>query len=161
GRLAQSMVFDLDDLDDAIEELDRIFLETEGAQHADVIALCRSLFDVLEWSDESAAAALFAQEFVCRLHQTVRPVDQLTASEWLVSSAGTTKYFRGGGGDGRFEHVAKLSERGAVWSLLIRGELGDTGPFEIRHLLAVRVANGRIASVDIYDERDADIALAV
>ena len=160
GRVAQSMVFDLDDVDDAIKELDRIFLEAEGAEHAGVLALGRTLFDVLERSDATAAAALFAPEFVCRLHQTVRPVDQLTASEWLVSSAGTTEYFRRGGGDGRLEHIAKLSERGAVWSLLIRGEPDDGGPFEIRHLLAVRVGNGRIVSVDIYDERDADAALA-
>ena len=55
GRLARSMVFDLDALGDAIEELDRIFLEAEGAEHADVLALGRTLFDVLERSDAEAA----------------------------------------------------------------------------------------------------------
>ena len=150
GRCLRSTLFDADDVDGAIAELDRMFLEGEGAAHTDVLALVTALFATAERNDRAAAAALVAPGFVCRQHQTLRPFDELTFSEWISDATGTTDYFSGTAG--RYVHITNLSERGGLWSLVVTGERGDTGPFELSYLMALRVANGLVMSLDVFPD---------
>src|SRR5205814_246149 len=58
----------------------------------------------------------------------------------------------------RVEHVADLTSHGGVWAAVTIGGQANGGPYEVPWLMAMRVANGRISSLDIYDEHDVDAA---
>ncbi|MGH8976682.1 MAG: hypothetical protein ACRDV7_01310, partial [Acidimicrobiia bacterium] len=151
GRFTASILFDSDDLDTALAEADRMFLETEAAEHADVLALAESLFGALGRHDNDTIGALLAPEFVVRSHRTVRPSARLTASEWLASLdvIGTRSV-------PRINHIAQLSGDGGVWAVEFRGHLAEGGAFAIPLLMTLRVANGLVVTLDAYDPHDAE-----
>jgi DNA-binding SARP family transcriptional activator/ketosteroid isomerase-like protein len=160
GQLLHSTLFDVDDLGGALAELDRLFVEGEGADHTDVLCLMASLFDALLRRDRHGVAALLAPDFVVRSHRTIRPLDAMTAAEWLD---GLQAQFAGPAYSGtsavQVDHVARLSARGGLWAVQFVGELENGGRFSQPVLFAVHVDRGRIAAIDAYDEHDGEAAL--
>ena len=58
------------------------------------------------------------------------------------------------------EHILCLSEQGSVFAYADEHELADGGRFDIRFATAMRVHDGRVASLDFYDEHDVEAACA-
>ncbi len=158
GRQQHTTQFDVDDLDGGLTELDRLFLEGEGATHAGVFELVMSFVGALGRRDVEAAAALADPDFVVRDHRLVGSPPQSIA-EWLPSLQDALDRLDDGGCV-RLEHVLRLSEHGCLFSYVHEGAVSDGVDFEVRVLMALRVRDGRLVSLDSYDEHDMDAAYA-
>jgi DNA-binding SARP family transcriptional activator/tetratricopeptide (TPR) repeat protein len=158
GRQQLTILFDADDIDGATAELDRLFLEGEGAAHADVLDLVTSFVGALCRGDVKAAAASADPDFVVRDHRLFASPPQSTA-EWVPSLQDSLDRLDDGGRV-RLEHVLRLSEHGCVFSYVHEGAVSDGVGFEVRVLMALRVRDGHFASLDTYDEDDVEAACA-
>src|SRR5262249_50253419 len=134
GRLTLGISFDPDDLDAALAEADRLFLETEGAVHADVIGLVSAHIDALETRDTAAAAKLLTTDFVMRSHEFW--VHDLVAEDWVRSlDVGFEIYSRPG--RVRVDHVSDVSSAGGLWSVFATVDDDGLGHHEFRFLWVV------------------------
>jgi DNA-binding SARP family transcriptional activator/ketosteroid isomerase-like protein len=157
-RLA--IVFDIDDLDGALAELDRLFVEGEGAEHAPRLACAASLFNGFATTDTAAVRALLAPGFRLRNHRNLA-LPELTADEWLASFGDLADLYPLGHSQERVDHISDLSEHGGLWLSSARGELAGGGTWEDRVLIAMQFAGGQISSIDFFAEHDVDTARAV
>ncbi len=153
-----TILHDADDLDGAMGELDRLYREGEGAEHADAFALAMSFVGALGRGDVEGAAALADPDFVVRDHRLVAAPPQSTA-EWLPSLQHSLDQLDDRGRV-RLEHVLRLSEHGCVFSYVHEGAASDGVGFEVRVLMALRVRDGRFVSLDSYDDHDVEAACA-
>jgi len=158
GRQQLTILYDVDDVDPALAELDRLYQEGEGAAHADAFALAMSFVGALGRGDVAAAAALAEPDFVVRDHRLVAAPPQSTA-EWVRSLQDSIDRLDDGGRV-RLEHVLRLSEHGCVFSYVHEGAVSGGVGFEVRVVIALRVRDGRLVSLDSYDEDDVDAACA-
>jgi class 3 adenylate cyclase/ketosteroid isomerase-like protein len=158
-RRRTAIVFDADDLDDALAEMDRLYLEGEGAEHAEVIRVVNSFFAELPAERPAAALTRLTPDFRFRSHRAVRGIEnEQDGAAFVAAVAPTMEAFRSGAA--RVDHVQDVSSRGGLWVLTVSGANEETGPFEVTYVMAVRVVDGRVSAIDAYDEHDVDAARA-
>jgi DNA-binding SARP family transcriptional activator len=154
GVAAYTLMFDPDDIDGAIAEIDRLFLEGEGAEHVDVLRTVTSLLDALAAGDNSRAAALLAPGMVVQTHGEVALSDATRVGRQSDIPSALDVLFHS---NARVEHIARLTSQGGLWAVAIPG---DQDIRDVRLTLAVRVADSQISRIDIYAERDTHAASA-
>jgi hypothetical protein len=159
GRFRRSVIFDPDDLDAAFSELDRMFLAGEGADHGEALALGASVLEALARLDTAALRRLFAPHFSARDHRAVVGVPSLDGDEWLAEFNAASELY--GPSTARVDHITDLSTTGGLWALSSTGTLSDGGQWDLKLLLALRVAGRQVVALDIFDEHDVDDARAV
>jgi DNA-binding SARP family transcriptional activator len=158
GLFLRSTMFDANDVDGAIAKIDDMFVAGEGAPHADVLRLASAFFDAQEGHDIDAIRALLAPEFVHRDHRRAG-TSKFVAEDWLTLLHETYNFVSPT--TVRVEHVAELSSLGGLWACVSTGTHETGGPWEVSWLVAMRVTNGRISSLDFFDEHDVEAARAV
>jgi DNA-binding SARP family transcriptional activator/tetratricopeptide (TPR) repeat protein len=156
GCYRRGVSFDPDDLDAATAELDRIFLEHEGREHAGVLEAVGGFIDRLRARDTAGASALLASGLVVREHGAVS-APAAAPDTWLSGLWSTIDVF--GDVDVRVDHVLDLSADGGLWVMRTVGTKDD-GAFELPWLMDVRVADGRISSLHLFDSHNVDAARA-
>jgi tetratricopeptide (TPR) repeat protein len=155
GRGTRSVNLDPDDLDGAFAALDRLFLEGEGAAHAEVLALGASFIEGLARLDTLAVDDLLAPDFVARDHRT-NGVATTGRDEWLAGFDVASDL--SGPSVPRVEHLTNLSATGGLWALTGTGDLVGGGPWETSALLAIHVDEHHVVALDLYDVHDVEPA---
>ena len=150
-RIAAGVLFDLDDIDAAFEELDARYLAGEAAAHAhtwSVIARGLAAFNRRELPG-------FTPDSVNIDHRLARgfaPGD-LTAyigATWDLAPD-VSAYA---------EAVHRLSNLAAVWTHAVRGTSQDGFDAEWREICLATVEGDLISRIEMFDEEDIDAALA-
>ncbi|WP_231986256.1 nuclear transport factor 2 family protein [Mycobacterium sp. E2479] len=150
-RIVALVVFELDDFDDAIEELDRRYLAGEAAAHAQT------------WSVLAKTCALFNQhelptttpDSVYVDHRPVLTVEAVDLPAYLRGVWDQTP-------DARIytEAVHRLSNDGAVVTHAVRGTSPEGFNAEWRMIDILTVEGSRISRCEVFDESDLEGALA-
>lgn len=151
GRMTAHVLFDPDDVAAAIEELDARYLAGEAAAHADA------------WSVVSDVAARFNRH---KLPATTpdpvyidrRPLVSIEGADlaasiravWDITSDSSVY----------IEAVHQLSERGAVFTEVLKMTSQEGFDAEVRMIMLFAVEGDLINRVEIFDEADLDLALA-
>lgn len=151
GRVAGSVVFDLDDFDAAIAELDARYLAGEAAAHADT------------WSVVSGTNARFNRHELPATtpdpvyidHRPLVSIEgvDLTASVramWDLTSD-TSAYL---------EAVHQLNELGGVATQVLKMRSREGFDAELRLTYVITVEGDLLSRVEVFDEADLDVALA-
>ncbi len=149
NRVTARILFDLDDIDTAFEELDNRYLAGEGADHAhawSVIAQTSAAFNRHE---------LPAADWVIIDHRRLAPIDtsDLPAAIraiWDLTPDLST----------RIEAVHRLSSFGAVVTYTAYGTSTEGFAAEWRMVDLLTVEGDRISRFEFFDEADVDAALA-
>ena len=150
-RVAARIVFDLEDFEAAVEELDARFLTREGAAHANT------------WSViVGARAALFRHE----LPPTTPDWVNLDYRRGIAFAPGDlTAYIRATwdheqDASSYIEAVHELNDLGAVFVQVVKGTSQDGFDAEWRVAELMTVEGGLISRAEFFDETDIDTALA-
>ncbi|MEM6106015.1 BTAD domain-containing putative transcriptional regulator [Mycobacterium sp. 050272] len=151
GRIVTHVVFDLDDIDAAFEELDVRYLAGEAAEHAhtwSVIAEVPARFNRRElpptipdppYIDHRPLVSSEGAE----LAASIRAV-------WDITSDASV----------HIEAVRQLSERGAVFTEVLNMTSREGLDAEVRMIMMFIVEAGLISRVEVFDEADLDVARA-
>ena len=150
-RIAASVVFDLDDIDAAFEELDARYLAGEAAAHAhtwSVIAEAYAAFN----RGELSATTPDCVNIDHRLRETIAPA---TRAPYIRAARDIAPDF-----SVYIEAVHRLSDLGAVVTHVTHGTSQEGFEAEWRMIQLVTVEGDLINRSEIFDEADIDAALA-
>jgi len=159
GHLVANTMWEPDDLEAAVDELDRRFAEGEGAAHADDLALCVACGRALAAGDAGSLDALLADDFVLVDHLPLRDgFGEISRAEFLLVVADRPAVMGTGAGFYRAHHRI---ETGLVLSDYELQSRSDRG-FEATELgLALFVIrHGRIARIESFPVEDREAAEA-
>jgi hypothetical protein len=151
GQIAEVVVFDLDDIDAAFEELDGRYLSGEAAAHAhtwSVIAGVPARFNRRELFPMTPDPAYVDHRPLVSvegadLAESVRAVWELTSEARVY-----------------IEAVHQLSEIGAVITEVLKMTSQEGLDAEVRMIMMFTVEGDLISGVEVFDEADLDAALA-
>ncbi len=158
GRCVRSDFFEPDQLDAAVEVLDRRFAEGEGAEHAAIVEGIIGVVAALNRRDWQAARSALTDDCVVRDHRAARR-PTLTGDEWADTWDDAADIW--GRSTVRIIHLPRLSDRAALWVLrLVGDESSSRGPAEKDWVQVVAHDGTHLHTVEIYDEDRLDEALA-
>lgn len=151
NRIAADVVFDLDDFDAAITELDARYLAGEAAAHLHT------------WSVIARICAAFNRKELFAttpdpIYIDHRPLVSIEGADlaasiravWSLTSKASVY----------IEAVHQLSERGAVFSEVLNMTSREGFDAEVRMIMLFTVEGDLISGVEVFDEADLDAALA-
>jgi hypothetical protein len=151
NRITANIVFDLDEIDAAFRELETRYLAGEAAAHANT------------WSVVAGVPARFNRhELPATTPDPVyidhRPLVSIEGADlaasiravWDITSDANVY----------IEAAHQLSERGAVFTEVLKMTSQDGFDAEVRMIMMFTVEGGLISRVEVFDEADLDTALA-
>ncbi|OBK40625.1 regulator [Mycobacterium sp. 1245111.1] len=150
GRIVARVVFSLEDFDSAMAELDARYIAGEAAAHPDMWSV------MMQVCAATNRRELFAttEDFIDIDHRSVA----------TVGSGDLMAYVHTAINDGDYsiyiEAVHRLSDRGAVATLVASGTSHDGFDGEWRMTNIFTVEGNRINRLEMFDETDLDAALA-
>ncbi len=150
-RIAAVVVFDLEDIDAAFEELDARYVAGEAADHARTWSVIAAGYAALNRHEFPAPTEDYVN-IDHRLHATIAAGDlspYLTAAWDLVPDL--VNYI---------DAVHRLSDLGAVLTHTARGTSHEGFGAEWRMIELLSVKNDMVSRSEIFDETDLDAALA-
>lgn len=150
-RIVSRIAFDLNDIDAAFEELDARYVAGDAAAHADiwsVVAKVPAQFNRHELFTTTPDPAYIDHRRLVSIEgadlaASVRAV-------WDITSDASV----------HIEAVHRLSERGALFTEMLKMTSRDGFDAEVRMLMLFIVDGGLISRVEVFDEQDLDAALA-
>ncbi|MDQ1448494.1 MAG: hypothetical protein QOC79_1465, partial [Actinomycetota bacterium] len=148
-RMVAGVIFDLEDIDAAFEELDARYLAGEGAVHAHAWSVIARTTDAFNRHEIPAADGVNID------NRTLAPVDASDLPAFIRDTWDLTPDF-----STHIEAVHRLSSFGAVVTYIAYGTSleGFAAEWRVVNLLAVE--GDRISRVELFDEADIDTALA-
>jgi hypothetical protein len=151
NRIAAGVLFDLDDFDAAIKELDARYLAGEAAAHADM------------WSVITQAHAAFKRHELPTTTPDWVNLDHRRGAAFAPGEA--IAYVRAGWDldqviTTHIEEVHRLNELGAVFTWAGHGTSQEGFDAEWRGVSILTVEGGLISRTELFDEADLDAALA-
>jgi class 3 adenylate cyclase len=149
-RIVSRIAFDLNDIDAAFEELDARYVAGDAAAHADiwsVVAKVPAQFNRHELFTTTPDPAYIDHRRLVSIEgadlaSSVRAV-------WDITSDASV----------HIEAVHRLSERGALFTEMLKMTSRDGFDAEVRMLMLFIVDGGLISRVEVFDEADLDAAL--
>ncbi|WP_052740824.1 BTAD domain-containing putative transcriptional regulator [Mycobacterium sp. UM_Kg1] len=151
GRLAAGVIFDVDDFDAALAELDARYLAGEAAAFARTWSAITGAFVALSRGEMPTPAAGFTDVD----HRTIATVRSGDLMAYLrVALEDTARNFI------YVEAVHRLTERGAVITHVAKGTSRDGLGVEWRLVNTVLVDGELISRLEMFEEADLDAALA-
>ncbi len=150
-RITTRVLFDLNDIDAALEELDARYLAGEAAEHAHTWTVITRSYEALNRRQLPPTTA----DWVNIDHRRLIPIATgdlgayLTATWDLSMQSGI-----------RIEAVHRLSDIGAVITHVIQGTSRDGFDAEWRAVILSVYENGLLSRCEQFDEEDLDAALA-
>ncbi|WP_254848318.1 BTAD domain-containing putative transcriptional regulator, partial [Mycobacterium sp. SP-6446] len=150
-RIAAVVVFDLDDFDDAIAELDARYLAGEGATHTRTWSIITDAYAALNRHEIAATTTDFAS-IDHRRGARFAPGDLIAyvRSGWELDQHISTY----------IERIHQLTDVGAVITHVVRGGPQEGLDAEWREAILITVDGDVINRSEMFDERDVDAALA-
>lgn len=150
-RIRAGVVFDLDDIDSAIAELDSRYIAAEAAPFARTWTVIASAYAGLRRSE----LAPTTKEWVNVDHRRLAPIAAGRLGAYIRMSQAETPDI-----DIHVEAVHRLSELGAVVTRAVSGTSTDGFYAEWREIDLLTVDGELISRCEIFDEADLDMALA-
>jgi class 3 adenylate cyclase len=150
-RVASRVIFDANDIDAAIAELDARYLAGEAAAHAhtwSVITRAHAGFNRHEFHSTTTDSVYIDH----RPLLTIEATDLAAATRTVWDVAPDVSIY--------IEAVHRLSKRGAVATHVLRGTSQDGFDADWRMIEIVTVEGDLISRAEIFDESDLDAALA-
>jgi class 3 adenylate cyclase len=158
GRLAAAIVFATDDLDDAIAELDRRYVEGEGAPYAEMLTLMAESNRAFNARDIEALASTYAA--------AIDQVDSLTAGWGSMSgrddmlALATDEQVLADDAHAIIECIHAVSVDAAVVTTRVTGTTPDGRPIERSAVLVEHRAGSAFDRVETFAPEHLDDALA-
>ena len=150
NRILSHIGFDVDDIDAAVAELDGRYLAGEGAVHAHTWSVIMQTCVAIDRNEMFATT----KDFVDIDHRSLA----------AIGSGDLTPYIRAALNDGAYrmyiEAVHRLSDLGAVVTLVARGTSQGGFEAEWRMTDILTVEGDSISRCEIFDDADLDAALA-
>ena len=151
GRVVARVVFDLDDFEAAITELDARYLAGEAAAHAHTWSVLAGALGALNRHEVPATTT----DFVDIDHRRVANIDAGGMKALLRTALEVTPVF-----SSYVEKVHRLSDLGAVATQVAHGTSQEGFDAEWRTLQLLTVEGDLINRCEVFDETDLDAALA-
>jgi len=150
GRIVAGVLFDPDDIVDAIEELDARYLAGEAAVHSETWSVIVASYAAIRRRELPATTT----DFVDVDHRALAPIGPGDLKAYIWSTMELTQNFTT-----YIEAVHRLSLLGAV---LTHVGIGTSDGFdaEWRMVIVAIVEGDRLSRFEIFDETDRDAALA-
>jgi DNA-binding SARP family transcriptional activator len=148
-RMVAAVVFDLEDVDAAFEELDARYLAGEAAAHAHTWSVIARTTDAFNRHELPAADGVNID------NRTLAPVDASDLPAFIRDTWDLTPDF-----STHIEAVHRLSSFGAVVTYMAYGTSLEGFAAEWRVVDLLAVEGDRISRVELFDEADLDAALA-
>jgi class 3 adenylate cyclase/ketosteroid isomerase-like protein/tetratricopeptide (TPR) repeat protein len=158
GRLAREALFDAEDLDAALVELDDRFIAGEGAELAETYEDVRRFVNAYNTRDWDTCAEIFRDDIVYidhrpASHGEVRGAESVVEISRAFSELATVRI--------RVERYLRVDDRGVLMRMIDAGSTADGGAFEIPSLvLVVRTPDRRVARIERFPDDAPDEALA-
>jgi hypothetical protein len=151
NRAAAQVVFDPDDIDAAIAELDARYLAGEAAAHAHTWSAIAGIYAGFNRCEPPATTpdSVYIDH---RPLQTLGPVDLVTATRSIWDVAPHVNVC--------IEAVHRLSELGAVVTQTLKGTSQEGSDAEWRTIEIFMVEGDLLSRCEAFDETDLDAALA-
>lgn len=156
-RLARLVSFDPDDFAAAVEALDELYIEGEGAEHADQLRPFIEFERAANRSELDAAAAVLDSEFVAVDHRQMG-FPQMTAEEFLEVRMEAPDDIE----VDRVVYTAAIYAQHDAWSLRVIRTAGarSGAQYENGWLMVTEVAQGKIRRVEFFPDEALDAATA-
>ena len=151
NRIAAAVMFDLDDIDAAIAELDARYVAGEGAAHSRTWSAIAGMYASFNRHELPATTP----DWVTVDHRPVATFEFRDASEFFRSTWDITPDVRIDA-----EAVHRLTSLGAVVTHVVHGTSEDGFDAEWRISSIVTVNGDLISGCELFDEADLDAALA-
>jgi class 3 adenylate cyclase/ketosteroid isomerase-like protein/tetratricopeptide (TPR) repeat protein len=159
GVAVRNALFDPREIDAAIAELDRWYIEGEGAPHAGILEQLLAHFAALNRGDWAAAQAPFADECVVWDRRPVVAMPKRGISE--VAAQWSVEVTVGSHLAIRVDHIPRLSATAGMCIVMMLGDVSSDGGAVEQRRVAVFVHDGtRIWRLEVFDEDRLDEALA-
>ena len=156
-RLARLVSFDPDDFAAAVEALDELYIEGEGAEHADQLRPFIEFERAANRSELDAAAAVLDSEFVAVDHRQMG-FPPMTAEEFLEVRMEAPDDIE----VDRVVYTAAIYAQHDAWSLRVIRTAGarSGAQYENGWLMVTEVAQGKIRRVEFFPDEALDAATA-
>jgi class 3 adenylate cyclase len=151
GRLAATVVFDIDDLDAALAELDSRYLAGEAAPHAHTWSAIIQLYATV---NRHQLPAMTPNAIVVDRRPLIS-IEAVDLAAFLRSVWELTPEL-----SVYVEAVHRLNNRGAVLTLVIRGTSEDGSDVNWRLISIMMFEGDQVSRSEVVDEADLDTALA-
>ncbi|MGI9623051.1 MAG: hypothetical protein ACR2PK_09470, partial [Acidimicrobiales bacterium] len=155
GLITTAISFDHDDLLSAVEELNRRYLEGEGAAHAECLAPVFALTRPFAERDPVGFRTSVSEDFLWRDHRSLRgyELDRDAVLSWMLDEDSITGV--------RVGYTSRIDAVSGDWSLHcnVRRGLSPEGlEYETSFLLIHGVRDGQLFRVESFDDDDLDRA---
>ena len=151
ARLSALVVFDLDDIDAAFDELDARYLAGEAGAHARTWSVITRVYTALNRHEISAATP----DWVTVDHRPVQRIGAEDVRAYLRATWDVTPDIKF-----RIEEVHRLSSLGVVVTRVATGSSQEGFDAEWRQIDILTVDGDVLSRVEVFDEADIDAALA-
>jgi tetratricopeptide (TPR) repeat protein len=151
NRLVASVIFDPDDIDAGLEELDARYLAGEAAAHARTWSVVTRVYTALNRHEISAATP----DWVTVDHRPVQRIGADDVRAYLRATWDVTPDIKF-----RIEEVHRLSSLGVVVTRVATGTSQEGFDAEWRQIDILTVDGDVLSRVEVFDEADIDAALA-
>ncbi len=152
GRISALVIFDPDDLDAAVSELDARYMAGEGAPYANIWSLVTRTYAAFNRHELSETTPDWVNlDHRLGVGSAAGDMNTYVSAIWAVAPDVST----------RIEAVHRLSSRGAVFTHTERGTSQDGFAAEWREVALLTFDGDAINRCELFDERDLDAAVAL
>lgn len=152
GRISALVIFDPDDLDAAVSELDGRYMAGEGAPYANIWSLVTRTYAAFNRHELSETTPDWVNlDHRLGVGSAAGDMNTYVSAIWAVAPDVST----------RIEAVHRLSSRGAVFTHTERGTSQDGFAAEWREVALLTFDGDAINRCELFDERDLDAAVAL
>ncbi len=148
GRIAASIMFDLDDIDAAFAELDARYIAGEAAAHAQTWSAITDAFTAFNRGEQYSPTLTWVDRRRLVGNQSSDLAATVTAARDMTQSIRAY-----------IEAVHRLTDHGAVIAESARGTSQEGFDFELRMVDLFTVNGGAVEQCEMFDEGDLDAAL--